>query len=352
MSIYSKLYLSISLYYSYNEDLQSIEKSKLYYYNYVVINGRDLLENEYSKLNRDILYNHGKKSIEAMDLENVMISDSKCIQIGQKLFKNYFEQREINLKYAINQKLSNIVTDIFTNDGLNDDLLNKHIESFISRDIFHGLVFVSIDGLCENECKLVDLGYEKIEIELIEGYKLRMAYSNVYKYIFENIFKNNQEYIKQNIINLIISYLKSIPLYYDKVTNLYNIDKLNTDLAKKDDKEFIFVEYYINNLQDINRKYNYSKTNELFKEYAKRVSSIIETYRMSGPKLGFILNKEDDYKAFIQKIKEVTINYDNQEIEFDLTFAISWGYKNNILEKSSHSIGLALLNKEKYNEFR
>ena len=352
MSIYSKIYLSLSLYYSYDSDFKSIELSKLYYFSYIGINGKDLLENEYSRLNRDILYNHGKKSIEDMNLENVMISDSKCIEIGSKLLKNYFEQQEINLKYNINQKLSNIVTDIFTNDGLNDDLLNKHIEGFISRDIFHGLTFVSIEGLCENECTLIDLGYEKIEIPLIDGYKLRMAYSNVYKYIFENIYEKNKEYIKQNIINLIISYLKSIPIYYDKITRLYNLDKLQTDLNKKDNEEFIFVEYYINNLVDLNRKYNYSKTNELFKEYANKINEITPIYRMSGPKIGFILNSNDDYTSIIEKIKEVSVSYNEEKINFDLIFAVSWGNKSNILEKSSHCVSLALTTEEKYYEFK
>lgn len=352
MSIYSKIYLSLSLYYSYYDDLKSIELSKLYYFNYIGINGKDLLENEYSKLNRDILYNHGKKSIENMKLENVMISDSKCIEVGTRLLNNYFEQQEINQKYNINQKLSNIITDIFTNDGLNDDLLNKHIENFISRDIFHGLTFVSIEGLCQNECNLIDLGYEKIEMPLIDGYKLKMAYSNVYKYIFENIFENNKEYIKQNIINLIISYIKSIPIYYDKITRLYNLDKLQTDLSKRDEKEFIFIEYYINNLAELNKKYNYSKTNELFKKYANKINEISPTYRMSGPKLGFILDSNEDFKSLIEEIKNVSISYNNEIINFDLTFAVSWGNKNNILEKSSYSVSLALSKKEKYYEFK
>lgn len=352
MSIYSKLYISLSLYYSYFDDFKSNEMSKLYYFKYVAINGIDLLENEYSKLNKDILYNHGKKSIEDMELENVIISDSKCIKIGTKLLHKYFEQQEINLKYNINQKLSNIVTNIFTNDELNDDLLNKHIESFISRDIFHGLTFVSIDGLCQNECTLIDVGYERIEIPLIDGYKLKMAYSNVYKYIFENIFENNKEFIKQNIVNLIISYIKSIPIYHDRVTRLYNLDKLRTDLAKKDDQEFILVEYYINNLIDLNKKYNYSKTNELFKEYAAKINELVDTYRLSGPKLGFMLNLKDDYKSVIEKIKCIDLLYKEDIIKLELTFAVSWGNKDNILEKSSHCISLALDKKDKYHEFK
>lgn len=352
MSIYSKLYLSLSLYYSYFEDYKSIETSKLYYFNYVEINGKELLENEYYKLNKDILYNHGKKSIDDMELENVLISDSKCIQIGTKLLNRYFEQQEINLKYTINQKLSNIITQIFTDEGLNDDLLNKHIENFISRDIFHGLTFVSIEGLCKNECALVDLGYEKVEIPLIDGYKLKMAYSNVYKHIFENIFKNNKAYIKQNIINLIVSYIKSIPIYLDPITKIYNINKLKAELLKKENDEFIFIELYIEDLVKLNKTYGYDKTNEMFKEYAKNLSESNNTYRLIGPKLGIILNAYDDYKKVLKDIRAAKIIYKKDIIKPTLTISVSWGNKNNIIEKSSHCMSLAQSSDDKYYEFK
>lgn len=352
MSIYSKIYLSLSLYYSYFEDYKSIECSKLYYFNYVAINGKELLENEYSKLHKDILYNHGKKTILDMDLENVVISNSKCIQIGTKVLNKYFQQEEINLKYSINQKLSNIVTEIFTDAGLDDDLLNKHIENFISRDIFHGLAFVSIEGLCNKECSLIDLGYEKIEIPLIDGYKLRMAYSYVYKNIFENIYIKNKEYIKQNIINLIISYIKSIPIYHDPITKLFNLNKLKTELLNNEYNELIFVELYIEDLIILNKRYNYEKTNLLFKEYAEKIDNIVKTYRLTGPKLGFIVDVNSDYKTIIKDIRKITISYNEDIIKPNLVFSVSWGNKNNIIEKGAHCMCLAQDSNEKYYEFK
>ncbi len=301
MSIYSKIYLSLSSYYSNIIDDSSIELSKLYYYNFIAINGSDVLENEYSVLNKDILYNHGKRSIDELNLNDIDISNAKYVEIGTKLLNKYFKQQDINLKYNINQKLSNIVTEIFTDEGLNDDLLNSHIEAFISRDIFHGLTFVSIDGLCEHKCHLIDLGYERIEIPLMTGYKLKMAYSNVYKEIFETIYEKNKEYIKQNIINLIISYIKSIPIYKDDVTLLANREKLQTDLLSNEEDEFIFIELYINSLYNLNKKYSYAKTNILFKEFANEINTLVPTYRLTGPKLGFIVDKNKDYKLIIEK---------------------------------------------------
>lgn len=352
MAIYSKIYLSLSLYYSFFDDYESIEKSKLFYFNYVSINGKELLENEFSKLNRDILLNQGKKYILDLDLENIMVSDTKCIEIGAKILDKYFNKQELNLKYNINQKLSNIVTEIFTDEGLNDKLLNNHIESFISRDIFHGLTYVWIDGLCEKECQLVDLGYESMEITLIDKYKLNLSYSTVYKHIFENIFKANEEYIKQNIINLIISYIKSIPIYHDPITMLYNIDKLRNDLNKKGYEELIIVEIYVEDLMSLNRKYTYQRVNDMFKEYASTINSFVNLYRFNGPKIAFIIEAHEDFKSLIEKIKEVKIGHENDSVIPNLITAVSWGNKENIIEKSSHSMSIAMTKEEKYHEFK
>lgn len=352
MSIYSKLYLSLSYYYSDSNTFEKIEKSKLYYYSYLAINGKDLLENEYSLINKEILYNHGRRSIDELSLENVLVSDTKYIEIGAKLLDKYFEQQDINLKFNINQKLSNIVTEIFTDEGLNDDTLNHYIEAFISRDIFHGLTFVAIDGLCKHECRLIDLGYEKIEIPLIDGYKLKMAYSNVYKHIFESIYEKNKEFIKQNIINLIVSYIKSIPIYHDTITGLKNQEKLETDLLNMDNKEFIFIEFYLNNLEIMNKKYGYKKTNNIFKSYIQDLSSFSELYRLTGPKFGLILKENSDYNSTIEKIKEINLKFNDENIKANLTIAVSWGNPTNIIEKSSHCMSLAQSEPNNYYEFK
>lgn len=353
MPIYSKIYLTLSLYYSYNDDFISNEKSKLFYFYYVKINGYDLLENEYIGLNKTILLNLGKKYISDFELENVLISDAKCLEVGKKILDKFVIQEEIKLKYNINQQLSNIITEIFTDDGLNDDLLNSHIENFISNDIFHGLTFVAIEGLCKDKCSLIDLGYDRIEIPLFDKYKLKIAYSKVYKHIFEKIYDENKAYIKQNIINLIICYIKSIPIYNDIVTGLYNIEKLKLDLLKNDADEFIYIKLYIEDLIFLNKKHGYEKVNGYFKEYAQEINKIVgNLYRLHGPKLSFILNTKEDYKNIIEKIKEVKIKTKDEELEANLIIAVSWGNKNNIIEKSNLCLNFAEEDSSKYYEFK
>ncbi|WP_321314601.1 hypothetical protein [Halarcobacter sp.] len=352
MSIYSKIYLTLSAYYSLCNDFISIEKSKLFYFYYVKINGYDLLENEFEKLNKNILLNHGYRYFQDLKFDNITINEDKALDIGKKTLEKFIVQEEITLKYNINQKLSNIITQIFTDDGLNDDLLNTHIENFISNDIFHGLTFVAIEGLCQNECKLIDLGYERIDIPLFDKFTLKIAYSKVYKHIFEKIFENNISYIKQNIINLIVCYLKSIPIYNDIITTLNNIEKLKLDLLKRDDKKFIFIEIYIKDLMNLNKKYGYEKTNIYFKEYALKLSDIHPIYRLNGPNLALIVEEDDDYKSIIEKIKSIDFLTKDENIKPELTIAVSWGDKSNIIEKSTLSMNFAQENHNKYYEFK
>lgn len=352
ISIYSKIYLSLSLYNSYSDEEDKVEQSKLFYFFFNNINGTKLLENEYSNINKDILENHGRFYLRALELDEFPVDDKKAIKIGERVLSKFFKREEINQKFKINQALSNIITDIFNFEGLSNDLLNTYIEKFISRDIFYGLTFCTIEGLCEAKCVLIDSGYEKVEIPLIDGYKLKMAYSIVYKDIFEHIFKNNKEYITQNLINLIISYIKSTPIYLDTITKLPNIEKLKLALKEKEENEFIFVELHINNLINLNAKYDYAQTNDLFKEYGKEINLIIDTYRLTGPKLGFILNSDIDYKSIIEKISKIKMHHKKEDIDVELTFAVSFGNSDNILMKASHCMSLALKSSDKYYEFK
>ena len=352
MSMYSKIYLSISLYYSYSSDIELHELSKDYYYGYIHINGYEQLNNEYKIINEKILFNYGKMQINELEINELELSREKYIVIGKKLSSNYNKFKEINLKYEINQNLSNIITQIFADEGLDNDKLNHEIEYFISNKIFYGLVFSSVEGLCEKNCILDDVGYENIKIDLMDGYKLKFSYSSVYKHTFEQIYSKNKEFIKQNIINILISYIKSIPLYVDTITQLNNKNKLEKDLLIKDCDELIFIEIYLDSLIQINETTPFNKANIFFKMIADELNLIATTYRTDGPRVGMILEKNSDYQKIVEKIRNLEIVFLNEVTEISSTIAVSWGNSSNILEKSHHALILAGKREDKYYEFK
>ena len=229
ISSYSKIYLTLSLYYSFFDNDENIEKSKFFHYKYSAINDHNFLEKEFLDINNKILENYAKNLIDTFELP-IETDINKFIPLGKRILNKFYKQEKLNSRNKINEKLSNIITEIFTNENLEAEELNLYIRNFISNDIFYGLTFIDVIGFCKENYIPRDIGYEQITINLIENYNLKITYSSVYKDIFETIYKENEKYIKQNLINLIVIYLKSAPIYTDKVTNLKNIEKLKQDI--------------------------------------------------------------------------------------------------------------------------
>ncbi|PHO12869.1 hypothetical protein CPG38_05090 [Malaciobacter marinus] len=351
ISVYTKIFLSLSLYYSYSYETKSIELSKNYFAIYKNINGNTLLENEYKTINDKIFINYGKRLIKELDLDYEYIEDEKYYELGRKSVLKHINQNKINKTYYMNQKLSDVITNILNEKNLYDEKVNKYIEEFISKEVFYGLAFAVVDGLCQKDCTILDLGYETVKIPLFSNFELKIIYSTVYKEVFQHLFINNKEYMKKNVSNIIISYQKTIPMFFDKITGLRNVNRLQKDLNDIKN-EFIFIEFYINNIDEYNEKLSYAKTDIILRNYAKELESFLNIYRLSGPKFGAILPLNSNMDSYIQKIQKTKIIYQENQINFDLTFAVSWGNSENILEKSAHCITLARKSKEKYYEFK
>ncbi|RXJ84883.1 hypothetical protein [Arcobacter sp. CECT 8985] len=351
ISEYTKIFLSLSLYYSYFSDFKSVELSKSYYATYKNLNGENLLTNEYKKINREIFINYGKNLIEELDLNKQELNDDKYFELGNKSVLRHIHQNKINKTYYMNQKFSDLIGKILNEKNLDDEKANEYISDFVSKDVFHGLGCVMIDGLCQKDCQMLDLGYKIEEIELFSKFKLKVAYSTLYKDIFENIFEDSKEFIKKNITTAIITYQKTVPMFYDKKTDLRNINKLLKDLEDIEN-DFIFVEFYINNIEEINTKYGYARSNAILKEFADKIDDFANLYRLSGPKFGLILPLNSNIDNYIKRIKSNPVSYNNKKVNFDITFAVSWGNNNNILEKSAYCMALALKNESNYYEFR
>ncbi len=341
---YSKIYLTLSLYYSFFRNDENIEKSKLLHYKYSAINSDIFLEKEFLNINNQILENYAKNLIDSLKL-SIETDIEKYIQLGKRVLEKFYKQEKLNSRNKINEKLSNIITKIFTNENLEAEELNLYIRNFISNDIFYGLTFIDITGLCKEDYIPRDIGYEQISIDLIENYSLKITYSSVYKDIFETIYKENEKYIKQNLINLIIIYLKSAPIYNDKVTNLKNIEKLKKDIEEMKDTDLTIIQLYIKSLIKLNKEYGYIKTNKFFKKLAHKINLKYDAYRENGPIITIVLKDNEKYEEVIEYIENLKIKFENDEISPDLIVTATHGKKEDILENSIESIHLAVAKK-------
>ena len=173
LSVYSKIYLSLCLYYSTNQN--NLEKAKKFYATFIQINGIKTLENEYNDLNLKILNN---------------IKDS-----SENILDEFLKHKNQELKNEL-LSIKNKLHTFESNDEIKICLTN-----FISNNIFHGLCETSIIGINEN-LTILETGFEEYQIKLSK-YILRFIFTSVYKNNFFTTLENNKILFENDILNII-----------------------------------------------------------------------------------------------------------------------------------------------------
>ena len=177
LSVFSKIYLSIALYFSYKKEKESFEKSKCYYSIFVNTNGYRLLHNEYKLIYKKLLENYGKYYLR--HLHKIKLKKMEYKSIGSTIAKEYLSYKDMETKYEINESISTLVNEILNKEGLDDEIISESVSDFISNKLFYGICFVFIEGLSK-EKKILDKGYERVKLNVIEEYALVFDYPKVY----------------------------------------------------------------------------------------------------------------------------------------------------------------------------
>lgn len=173
LSVYSKIYLSLSLLYSQNQI--DIEKAKKLYATFVQINGLEILKNEYNEINLKILSN--------IQLPADFIVDE------------FLKNKNIKLK----NELDNIKNKIEKN--LLETEMKTSLATFISNEIFHGVCETTIFNIEEN-LTILDAGFEEYQI-VLQKYIIRLVFTSVYKSNFLSIFENNKSFLENDVYKIL-----------------------------------------------------------------------------------------------------------------------------------------------------
>lgn len=173
LSVYSKIYLSLSLLYSQNQI--DIEKAKKLYATFVQINGLEILKNEYNEINLKILSN--------IQLPADFIVDE------------FLKNKNIKLK----NELDNIKNKIEKN--LLETEIKTSLATFISNEIFHGVCETTIFNIEEN-LTILDAGFEEYQI-VLQKYIIRLVFTSVYKSNFLSIFENNKSFLENDVYKIL-----------------------------------------------------------------------------------------------------------------------------------------------------
>jgi hypothetical protein len=97
--MYAKIYLSLSLYYSYEKVFKSQEKSKNFYFIYQRLDNNNFLEKEFNSINKQILCNYASSFFAQFNFRTQKIFSSlESIQIGKELILKHTKLKDLEIR--------------------------------------------------------------------------------------------------------------------------------------------------------------------------------------------------------------------------------------------------------------
>lgn len=347
LSMYSKIYLSLSLYHSYEITLDSQEKSKEYYFIYQRLDNNNFLEKEFQQISNQILLNLGKNYLNSFNLKiRTTFLELQLKQVGKDLIDKYINRKDIQIENESLKEIENLLKKILEMNEPDEGWLNDEVESLIFKKIFYGLVKPRIVN-SEDNLSVLEVGYDFIEIDLSYDYKLKLYYSSFYKTALENLLNQKDQFIKLVVDNILKSYLNSIPSFTDVTTKLPNINKLKNVLKELDSKEVKFFEIYLESVVEFSKSHNVKKSNEFFKAITDEIKTKFSPYRLFGPKVGFILDEKENYNEIIEFVENLNITFEDKNYDLLPIIGACKGKANTILDKSFYALSSAKLSKNK-----
>ena len=224
MSVFSKIFLSLSYLFSLmGPDL--ITRSQKMYFIGEKICSFTLIKDEYQDIYKDILYENAKAYKKVFKLENPL-NKRELIDIAQYEMLNFFQHEEIKIKHELSSEISQIIQTILIHNEIEKEELEIRIAEMISKKIFFGLSECIIS---KEEPKHIDnlyeIGYEVHSESLTEGYSIYYKYPFSYEGSFKSILELNNEYIRNNLTNMILSYLvrKNVDSHFSKYLNMDDV---------------------------------------------------------------------------------------------------------------------------------
>lgn len=347
LSVFSKLYLSISHYYSTLDDKESIEKANDTYAIFINMNGFELLKNEYARINKKILIALGTYYAKDLSLNSQWFNDPMLIDLGKKLSSDYLAYQELDLKYKINRQITNITSEILYEETVDYEDIHTKITHIIANEIFYGLCIVRIKGLTQEKAGIVDNGYTLYSIPMMRDYTIQFIFPSVYEDAFKYILKINKEFIKKNVDNILASFVKNSSAYIDETTGLENLNKLKLDLDSKQEQNITFIEVCLGGFQEINNKYGFSIGHKFLRSIAQKIRTQIEIsdsiYYLGEGRLGIVIGYGNDFNSITEDIFNFKIKKDGQEIDMKLTIAVTQSNVTDILKESAQLLDKALI---------
>lgn len=348
-SVYSKIYLSIALFYS--KDTATIQKAKELYSIYIETNDLYLLEHQYKIINENILKNIAYKYYKELPILNDELNDDNLIKLGKYAIKQYNEKRLVQAKFDMVQGLVEISTELLSNPLTIFEHIQTRIDNLIEKSIFHGLCNVFIVGLEKEKKENSDAGFKNYLIELKNGYAIKFIFPATLENEFLKILKIHKETIIFNTDNILSILKQNDKQLIDPVTDLYNITKLNILIQTLKQEKLGFVEIFIDELPEYNQKYGFEFGNKILKFATDKIKNICKeelgVFKLSGTKIGILVSNKENYQHILDNLQKIEINTDDLNIVLTPYIIYTIDRKSKLLISSSKGVDRAILFGEK-----
>ena len=352
LSAYSKIGLSLALYYSYHfESAALLQTGKTYYAMFIQSNGVNSLNKEYEGINTKILINFGKYYTKQLQISDYDFSDEQYITMSKHVIKKYLMFRELELKFEINKGITILTNKIFNDTSLHYDEINEVLVNLISKKIFQGLCQVYILGLDNSSTNFFDTGYKQYKIKMNEQYSILFIFPIVYEENFKYILQYNKIFIQSNISNILLALNKKSEKHIDSITGLKDLSKLQELIKQSKREELSFVEISIESLTKINQDFGLEEGNIAFKDIANKIQNLSSkddiVAKLNGSRIGILLDDSNSYKDLFKKLEQMKININENVIDIKLYLVLTTSSKDVLISKSSKNMDKAVINKIK-----
>lgn len=348
MPMFSKLYLSISYYFSKFDDNELIKEARRIYAMFISINGFELLKNEYKWINSNLLKEFGRYHLSELNFKYEDMTQEELISLGKIGIKNYLKYNELKTKYEINNSLVQITSDILNINSLNYEKLNTLICSLLTQKIYHGICEISILGLTKKTSAIVDEGYKKHLVTIDDTYSIQFIFPAVYENNFKYINDENQDFILNNLKNILSSYKKESKTFTNNTTGLENVHKLKLDLANRSGDLTIFVQVFVKSLSKMTQEFGFLVGEKYLQAIINKISSLITNedaiYYLNDGKIGIIIKNKDYINTLIDKIMKFKINKNGEEINLDFVISVTIT-QYDVYKKSVDTLDKAIISK-------
>lgn len=348
MPMFSKLYLSISLFFSKLGEQEFVQEARDIYSMFIHINGFDLLKNEYKYINNNLLKEFGKYHLTELNFKAKDTSDEQIISLGKIGIKNYLKYRELKIKYQINEDIVKITNDILSIHNLDYEKLNNEICSLLSEKVFYGISEISILGLTKRNSSIVDEGYKRNLIQIDDNYSLQFIFPAVYEDNYRYILNINREFMVNNLKNILSSYKKESNTFISQTTGLENIYKMELDLKSYKGSEIVFLEIFVKSLANIITQYGFKVGEKYLNTIINKISSIIEAednlYYLNEGRIGLYIANKDKVNMIIDKIFKFKLHKNGEEMNIDFVISVAIS-KNDVYQKSYDTLDKAIISK-------